>query len=345
MVLAIVMASTGCTQTNIPDENKTDNKGPIEEEMATIKDYYPFEENTIMEYEGIGNEFAEQKTFFEFIEGNRAQLKIFNPGTVLVKVLEYNNGELKEVFSEEEFYHIENMLHTTNENSNIILKEPLKKGTSWTVADGHKKTITGVDVDIETPYKKFKALEVTTDLGEDKKQYNYYVKGIGHVASIYKEGDFEVKTLLEEIENEPYETEARFYYPLYKDIKTVYENRDIKFSTNDEIERILEDRLKKPSSDKLIPSISANTKINSVKLDRGNKIVRVDFSEELLTEMNAGSAMEIEILKSIVNTFCNYYGVEKVYISTEGNPYSSGHFSITKDEYFTLDETDVEKFE
>lgn len=350
ILLIIVLTFTACTKIKKPEDNITpeeDNTKIIElkEEAITIKDYYPFKENTIMEYEGVGNEFAEQDTFFEFIEGNRAQLKIFNPGTVVVKILEYNNGELREVFSEGEFYHIENMLDTNDENSNVLLKEPLKKGTSWSISGGHKRSITGIDVDMETPYKKFKALEVTTELEEGRKQYDYYVKGIGHVASIYKDGDFEVKTLLEEIENEPYEIETKFYYPLYNDIGTVYLDRDIEFSTNGNIEKILESNLKKPQTDKLIPAISENTKINSIKLDRGNRIVRVDFSNELLTDMNAGSSMEIEILKSIVNTLGNYYGVEKVYISTEGTPYSSGHFAIKEDEYFTVDEEDVKEFE
>ena len=339
VLLIIIIVFTGCSKDNIPkDNNISQGNEDVKpnEKVGTIEDYYPFKENTKMDYEGIGNEFAEQKTFFEFIDGNRAQLKIFNPGTVIVKVLEYNNGELREIFTEGEFYHIENMLDTASENSNVLLKEPLKKGTSWSTSDGHKRSITGVDVDIETPYKKLKALEVTTELEEGRKQYDYYVKGIGHVASIYKDGDFEVKTLLEEIENEPYETDIRLYYPLYKDIETIYLDRDIEFSTNEDIKKILEFNLKNPKSDKLIPAIN---------LDRGNRIVRVDFSKELLTELNAGSAMEMEMIKSIVNTLGNYYGVEKVYISTEGTPYSSGHIAIREDEYFTVDETNIKKFE
>ena len=237
------------------------------------------------------------------------------------------------------------MLDTNSENSNVLLKEPLKKGTSWSISGGHKRSITGVDVDLETPYKKFKALEVTTELEEGRKQYDYYVKGIGHVASIYQDGNFEVKALLEEIENESYEFETKFYYPLYSDIETVYLDRDIEFSTNGNIEKILESNLKNPQTDKLIPAISEKTKINSIKLDRGNRIVRVDFSNELLTYTSTGSSMEMQILKSIVNTLGNYYGVEKVYISTDGTPYSSGHFSIEEDEYFTVDEEDIREFE
>ncbi len=340
ILIFISIVFTGCGRVNMPNEDNT-AVDPNEENL-TIADYYPFKANMKMEYEGIGNEFAEKTTFFEFIEGNRGQIKVFNPGTVMVKVLEYKDGELREVFSQGEFYHIENMLNISNENNNIILKEPLEIGTTWNTPGGYKSSITGIDISIETPYKNFKALEVTTELGEGRKQLDYYAKGIGFVASIYKDGEFEVKTLLEDLENEPYEMDTRFFYPMYEDIKTGYLERDIRFNTNDNIERILEYNLKNPGRSGLISPISEDTKINSIVLDRGNQMVKVDFSKELLTDLNGGSAMEGEILKSIVNTFSDFYGVEKVYISTDGIPYSSGHFSIGKDEFFTVDYSNVE---
>lgn len=349
ILLAINIMVTGCTSTQGPKEQNTSDEGinieKPKEETISIGDYFPFVENAKMEYEGIGNEFAEQTTFFEFIDDNRAQLKIFNPGTVAVKIIEYKDGELREIFTEGEFYHIENMLGTEGEAQNILLKEPLKAGTSWNISGGYKRTISGIDVSIETPYKNFKALEVTTEFGDGKIQLDYYVKNIGHVASIYKDGEFEVKTLLEEIEREPYETEVVFYYPLYTDTKVAYLDRDIKFDTNGSIERILENNLKNPPSDKLLPVISKNTKIISLELNRGNGIVKVDFSKELISEMNAGSGLENSILKSIVNTLGNFYGVEKVFISVEGKPYSSGHFAIEEDEYFTVDESDLVEFD
>ncbi len=202
-----------------------------------------------MDYEGIGNEFAEQTVFFEYIEGNRAQMKIFNPGTVVVKVFEYVNGELREIYSEGEFYHIENILNKEGgENSTVLLKEPpLKPGTSWTIPGGYKRVITAVDVDLELPYGKVKALEVITQFGDGKQVFDYYVRGgIGHVASIYKDGgEFIVETLLEEVENSPYKMESTFYYPIYEDIETAYINREIEFNTNDNIKDILEYNLKK----------------------------------------------------------------------------------------------------
>jgi len=353
LILSIVFTVlTGCSNSEIMEEDvpkdivseevKIENE--TVEKIDTIEDYFPFKENTIMEYEGVGNEFAEQKAFFEFIEGNKAQLKIFNPGTVAIKILEYSNGELKETYTEGEFYHIENMLNKAKETNNVLIKEPLKPGTSWTTADGYRRAITAINMDLELPYKNLKVLEVTTELGDGIKTMDYYAKDIGHVATIYKDGDFEVKTLLDEIENSPYETKMVFYYPHYEDFETLYLNKDIPISTNASIEKILGDNFKNPGTDKLIGTISKNTKINSLKLERGNGIVRVDFSKEFLEDMNAGSGLEYEILRSITNTLGDYYRVEKVYISIESKPYASGHFELQEDEYFEVDKNDIGEF-
>lgn len=349
VLLMLSIIFSGCSGANnvgekdIPNITK-ENKKETNKKEYTIEDYYPFKKNTLMEYEGIGNEFAEQTVFFEYIEGNKAQMKIFNPGTVIAKVLENNNGELREIYSEGEFYHIENVLNKTSEKNTVLLKEPLKPGTSWTIPGGYKRAITGIDVDLDLPYSKVKTLEVVTQLGDGIQVLDYYVRDIGHVASIYKDGEFVVETLLKEIKNSPYESEIVFYYPSYDDIETEYTERDVEFNTNDNIKDILEYNFKNPPSKKLISPISKNTKIKSLTLERGNGIVRVDFSTELLSEMNAGSGLEYEILRSITNTLGDYYGVDKVYISVGGKPYASGHFEIREDEYFEVDKEGIKEF-
>ena len=71
LILALSVVFAGCKA--IEEEEVSENLVSGEEiepveKIDTIEDYFPFKENTIMEYEGIGNEFAEQETFFEFIE-------------------------------------------------------------------------------------------------------------------------------------------------------------------------------------------------------------------------------------------------------------------------------------
>jgi len=343
-MIFMIGITAGCSIDSNKDNSNIDAEN-IQEETIYIPDYYPFKKNTVMYYSGEGNEYAEKKSYFEYIGNNRAQQKILNPGTNMVSILEYKDGELKEIYSEEEFYNIENLLNVDEEKNTVILKEPLNVGASWTLPDGTKRTITGSNVAIETPLREFKALEVTTQMGEDKVEKDYYAKGIGLVASIYNDGETEIKTLLEKIEeNAPLVQNMRFYYILNSGEKIVYTQNDIGFKTNEGIEKLFENGFKNPPSEKLISPISQNTAINKINFDKKNRTVKVDFSNELTEEMNAGSNFEAQIIKSIVNTFGDYYDADKIYISTEGVPYSTGHFQLREGEFFSVEEKDVEEF-
>lgn len=345
LIVILIISLAGCKKTISKDQSNTiGDEEKATAEILTIADYYPFRENIIMDYEGIGNEYAEQKTFIEFVEGNRAQMKIMNPGTVFVKVMEYKNGVLTEVFAEGEFYHIENMLNANTNSNNVILKEPLEVGNTWSNDEGSTLEITSLNKKIETPSGTYDALEVTTEFKDGGNQKQYYAKDIGLVASIYSDGQNEVKTLLKDMDNEKQEMEIISYYPTAEDIGTAYVNQDIEFGTNDSIEEALGNIMKNPPSNKLLPPISENTNINRIHLNRDSWTLEVDFSKEMLTDMNAGSALEMEILKSIVNTLGKFYDVEKVYITIEGNPYESGHFGIKPGESFKVDNSNVQEF-
>lgn len=347
LVLILAISLFGCNKSvemeeldgNIIEEELEEEQ----EERMSILDYYPFEENLIMDYEGEGIEYAEQTRIVEFIEENKIQIKIINAGTIFVKVLEYNNGELKEVFGEGEFYHIENMLNANRNSDYILLKEPLEVGTSWTNSNGDSIEITSLNEEIETPLGTYEALEVTNKFKSGPIEKYYYGKNIGFIGSIYEDGDFQVKTLLKSIENQGQDITIEAYYPSEDGMTTKYMDKDIVFQTNDNIEDILEDLLKNPPSTKLTPAISKDTKINKINLDRNTWTLEVDFSEELVKDMNAGSSYEFEILRSIVNTLGRFYSVEKVYITKNQVPYESGHIQMREGEYFEVNTEAIEK--
>lgn len=318
--------------------------GNSSDSLLSVLDYFPFLENKLYQYEGRGNEFAEKQVYFEFIEGKKAQFKTINPATNIVRVVEYEDGELREIYFEGEFYHVENMLEVRESSSNVILKEPLEEGNSWQTVDGYNRTITGLDVEIQTPMDNFQALEVTTDFGQGKALKEYFARDIGMVASIYEEEDFKVESLLKSIEDGPLVFDMEAYYPLFTDIELVYVKDKIEFYTNGSIEKLLEEMLKKPKSEDLISPIPQSSVINWIKLDRTSWTLAVDFSKELLRNMNVGSSMETVILESIVNTLGRFYDVEKVYISLEERPYESGHYALNEDEFFTVDIDEIQEF-
>jgi len=312
------------------------------EESLTIADYYPFKENVQYIYEGEGNEYASYNVFTDYITENRVQLRINNGGSETVKVLENKNGQLTMRLSRGEIYYRENLTDSSDENVEILLMEPLVKGTEWTLTDNKKRYISNVDVKIITPAGTYHTLEVTTD-GKDDKIVDYYAPEIGLVKTIFTSNDMEVSSSLSKIEeNVKFEQTIKFYYPNVEQDVIYCTEKQISFKTNDVTRTKLEEAIKDITKDKYDPVLSPNVKINSLYLNKDN-IVYVDFTKELVSEMNAGSGYEASILQCITNTLGNYYGVNKVYITLDGKPYESGHVLMKKGQAFEVNMENVIK--
>lgn len=330
-----LMPKTDLPKTVLPktDLPKDDNK-PIPT-LSKIEDYYPTIQNSSYQYLGEGNEYASFKEYVDYNFENKTQRRINNGGTETIKVIQILNGELAVIFSASEIYHRENFLEKEEGKKDIILKEPLTVGTAWESMDGNKREITSVNKEIETPLGKYSTLEVKTTF-KDSVIFDYYAKNVGLIKTEYKSGDFIVTSTLEKIiSNSPLIQEVTFYYPDINNDKLVQKRESLSFNTNDITKLKFEEYLKNSPASNLGKLISKNTKIKSLYLNKDN-MVYVDFSKELVSEMNAGSGYESMILQSITNTLGNYYGVKKVYITVEGQPYSSGHILMKKGEAFTV---------
>ncbi|MFA6807882.1 MAG: GerMN domain-containing protein [Eubacteriales bacterium] len=312
--------------------------GCTTQKELTINDYYPFKENVRYVYEGIGNEYAGNDVFVDYVEDNRIQLRSNNGGTEETKVLENKDGQLTMLLSRAECYYRENLIQSAQSPGSeveILLKEPLKQGTTWTLADNRKRTITNIGVEITTPLGKYETLEVTTE-GEGYKTLDYYAINVGLVKSVYVADELEVSTSLSKIEtNVPLTQTVKFYYPNVNEDKLYFVNKQLSFNTNDITRDFIEKEYKELPIGDVGKVLGPNVTIKSLYLNQDN-VVYVDFTDELVSEMNAGSGYESMILQSITNTLGTYYGVDKVYITIEGSPYSSGHIIMEKGEPFIV---------
>lgn len=345
LLLIVAVLIVGCAESTGMTVKANDDFLATDLDLElSIADYFPYLHNTRLEYEGIGNEFAGKSVYFEYIDGNRAQIKEKNPGTNMVRIIEYKDGAITEIYSEGEFYHIENFLNNKANSQEILLKEPLEVGTNWLSSNGYKKEITSIDRQIETPYGVLQALEVTTEYDNGRLEKTYYSQGIGFVASIYIDGDFRVETLLKDKSYGPIEEEILLFYPLYNGEGTRFINDRISFKTNDKVEKLLEEKFKFPPKEDLLPTIALDTVINRIYLDKNTWIANVDFSKELLTDINAGSSYEYEILRSIVNTIGKFYDADKVYITVDKKPYESGHFALLEGEAFKISTDNIKEY-
>lgn len=336
MIFALMIFSGCATRDAAPKEEPIINPGNQHVE-ATIKDYFSYQENTKYVYEGKGNEYASYTVLVDYLKGNRVQIRSNNGGTETVKVMESNNGELTVLLSKGETYYREDLTQSTSlmSKGEILLKEPIKKGTTWTLADNRKRSISNVEVEVTTPSGNYKAVEVTTE-GKDDKTLDYYAPNIGLVKSVFSSHGMEVSSTLSKIEkNAPLVQNVKFYFPNIDDGKLYSVERRLTFNTNDITKQVFEKEFKDQPQGNLGKLLGPNVKIKSLYLNQDN-MVYIDFTKEFLSEMNAGAGYESMILQSIANAVGGYYGVEKVYLTVEGNPYSSGHISMKKGEAFTV---------
>lgn len=339
--LLLLIFLSSCTKTAKTPGGNNNSGGNAAK--PKISDYYPYKANQRMKYAGSGNEYAEKDVYIDIIKGDRIQLRVINPGTTLGQVLENRDGELRVITSVGELYFLQDLTAAVNNNPEVLLKEPLEKGTKWILQDGRTRSITGMDVNISTPSGEYKALEVTT-LGEDYEMKDYYVLNIGQVKTVFKSGEMVVDTSLEKVEdNAKVQQTIKFYYPEFLKDRLVYISSREAFETNHNIADTFESFFKTAPDESLTPLMSQNTKINKLYVDLEKSRVNVDFSKEFVNEMNAGTSLESMILKSVTNTLGNYYNVDKVYISIDGAPYSSGHVQIGEKDNFYVDYEGIEE--
>jgi len=331
------------------EENGEENN----EETLSSYDYYPFLQNIRLHYDGEGSEFVAESVHFDYIFEDRAQIRRQSAGTTLLEVIHYDDGKVYSVLQEGESYQRESFYNIDleeGEKAEILIMEPIEVGTQWEVRDGVQREITNVGMVLETYVGEFEVIEVTT-YEEDSTFTVYYGQDYGKVKSVFEAGESEIYAELVEVEeNYAVVQEATFFYPDFNEDCLVYFSEEISFDTNDEVEEIFEEffrRSPKEDSDEYTALMSENTSINFIRLDREDFVGHIDFSEEFITEMNAGTSLESMILSSVVRTIGDYFLVDEVKLTIEGEPYASGHFEFEEGEYLENspedDEQEIEK--
>ncbi len=309
--------------------------GGCQDQSATARDYYPIEQNKKYSYAGTGNEYASYNVWIDYATENKVQRRIDNGGTVRVEVVEVADGKVTRIFGQPETYYRENFLEQEGNTQEVLIMEPIAKGTSWTLDDGRVRTITEVSVPVKTPSGDDTAIAVETQ-GETGKTIDYYVKNMGLVKSVMIGEDYEVSSeLSERLDDAPFVQSVRFYYPNGSDAQIYVADREISFQTNDVTANGLEAAYREDFAGRPGAVFSPNTRINSCFLNQDG-VVCLDLNQAFVTEMNAGSEYEEMILQCIANTFGSYYHQNQVALTIDGAPYTSGHFTLKPGEYLTV---------
>ncbi len=298
-----------------------------------VTDYYPIRENVRYVYAGEGMEYAAYDVIVDYTAKDRVQQRVNNGGTELARVLVIEDGALKRVFSREDAYYRENLLNKTGGEPEVLLMEPIEKGTSWMAAAG-QRTITDTAAVVSTPLGQYTAVAVTTE-GTESKTMDYYARDVGLVKSVFRTSDAEITSSLSAVEEDyTLGQTVRFYYPDANAEKLAYTDAEVSFKTNDVTRMALEEAYKEAAGASKV--FSENTEINSLYLN-DDGMVYLDLNKAFVTEMNAGAGTESLILQSVTNTFCRYYGVSRMILTIDNELYESGHIALQKGEYLTAD--------
>jgi len=331
LVIAAIFA--GCARRGRMGGDGEPKEEPKEE--LKVSDYFPIDDNLYWEYEGVGNEFAGGRVDTEFIEGNKVQLAQNNGGTVVAKVFEVTDEGVKLLNSFEESYFRINYLGAEPSSEKYLLKAPLKEKNSWQ-EEGTTWTIESLSEKVEVPAGEFTCIKVVGKSGESVVE-RYFAKGVGLVKQKFIQGDVVVEENLakfgdaEKDDSLP-EKVLTIYYPSKDADKLLEDKVTEKFRTGD----ALIDRITSLLKDEKYKVLSQNARLLNFSREEG--VLRLNFSKELVTEMNAGSGYEALLLSSIVKTYGENLGSSGVILNVEGKGYESGHFVFGKDEVLKVDE-------
>jgi len=179
------------------NNNTNNNINPPQVDKAA--DYLPLTKGSNWDYEGEGNEYASFTRQVLFTKGNLAQTSDDNGGTVITRIIETTDNGLKILYFQPEDYQPSNLLETsfTANSQNLIIKNPIQIGTSWTDPDG-KKEISALDSVVDTPLGKFDGcLKIKISTEKDTSiVYQYFKKGVGMVKQEFFSGDTTITSTL-----------------------------------------------------------------------------------------------------------------------------------------------------
>ncbi|SJZ78288.1 TapB family protein [Selenihalanaerobacter shriftii] len=192
LLIIIVLTSCGRNvapkQTNLPEED--------------LRSYFPVNKGMTFKFNGEGNEFASFIREVKFTDDNLVQVHDDNGGTTVASVYEVNKDKVVRLIKKGGFHDDRNLISEIKdkpEGEEVILKKPLKAGTSWDTA-GRKREIVEVNQTLTVPAGKFYdviQVKVTTNKnGKSFKNYEYYSKNIGLIMRKSKSEEYEVVSKL-----------------------------------------------------------------------------------------------------------------------------------------------------
>ncbi|MDR1560361.1 MAG: GerMN domain-containing protein [Clostridiales bacterium] len=330
--LAAMFLLTSCGGADNNPETPTETPAQTSEPATdTILDYFPIRTNTNYHYESPANPELTQDIYVTYTGGSRVQRRAASDKVSSTEVLQYQNGELKLVYGEPNFYFYEDLTAVEPILDMLLLKEPLEQGRKWSLDAAGESEITGLDINVSTPSGDYSALEVATVFTDGRRQKEYYAKGAGLVKTVYTMPDnstFEID-LASITEQASLIVPVDFFYP-DAGSETGYgkEEREVTLNTNSGLASIFTEQMKAAGASGYV-WLPGETRVNSIDVDRVNNLITVDLSD------NNGVGTE-EGLRMIADTLGHFYGASKVRPTVNGGDYTAAGKTYGQEDFITV---------
>ena len=340
VALLCVFVVSGCRSRNVDPAPGLTPEPPANETSTAvygITDYFPFTENTLYKYTGIGSDFLTQDVFMLYTNDSGAQVFTSTEELGNTDVYRIENGKLKVVFSSYHYFY-DNLLNTVDIKNMTVLQEPLELGNSWVYDnEGAVSVITNLNANTVVPFGEFETLEVTTE-HYDVIRRDYYAPGVGLVQTTYDLGGGSVISM--DLSEVIYDTSKKVEVAFCKVNTTTgrleYEKQPLLLTTNMDMTAYFNTMLKSPLPVDYQPLLPGDSKILSLSVDWHEVLLTVDLSEDYVDSIGAGAGIESDALQALANTLGNFYNVWSVNILLNGNRYESGHISKPNGEYWEV---------
>lgn len=132
---------------------------------------------------------------------------------------------------------------------------------------------------------------------------------------------------------------CRFFYYHIDDNKYYYIDKDIEVVDNALVSSLTKELQNNNNNSKLVTLGKVNP--TSATLDKQNDILKVYFNDDFKKATRLGTAAEVGLVTSIVNTYGYNFGVSKVAIYVNGKPHEDQRGAMG--DYYTVDTSKATK--
>lgn len=269
---------------------------------------------------------ADRNVYVEFFdeELHAVQRKILSSEGPIMEVLRCEDGKLIRTHLNKNIGYTYNFINSSPNDDEILLSEPIKVSNQWKIKGGTRE-ITAVDKLVSIPIGSFSTVEISTYYDDGSRCVQYYMRSVGLIAQY----DLDEKGLLSSVyeatfreKNNGFPQRVRFYFANMEKGIVNSIMREVLFSPHTDPKLRFATELRNvPGASGLIP-LSPNVRILSIVPNfKGG--VSVDFSHQLISEMDLGADGENLLLSAIAKTFAEYYQANRVFVTIEGGPYES----------------------